>query len=158
MAIGRRKMRNLFLIGAALLLASCNSRGPYYGSVTSLDTQLYAISIGTWWPNADDELKRQGEIAAVARIKERGFDFEVCVFDSFTPYQGGHVYLNFVAGSERAVNLWRALPKEAKSELYRRATDLGKFEGRFIDTQKRPSQHNASTTSPLNSVSPLRRG
>lgn len=120
-------MRVLPILLLAVLLPGCNTVGPYDASVYRLEDAVYMVNVGTWigskrgWPDGNETLKSQATNAVIEMLKSKGLPVESCFFVGYTPYEGGHITITFVAGDKLKAAPWGALPREAfDAELRRR--------------------------------------
>lgn len=118
-------MKWMTLVVFVCLLAGCNTIGPYDGSVIQLEPSVFMVNVGTWtsgpdWPDGSDQLKHDAEIAVLKALRERGHTVESCAFVGFTPYEGAHIVITFVAGDKAGVARWAALPADKFDDALRK--------------------------------------
>ena len=130
----------MMLAVISFCFAACNSVGPYYGSVYRLDDFTYRVNIDTWvgrgdgWPKGSEELKRKAEGEAFDALHRVGIEVEACVFQSFMPYESGHIVACLIAGKKDSVTRWIEMPHPAFEQWLREHPGedaVAKFEGRF---------------------------
>lgn len=129
----------LLLAGCVWLLVACNTAGHYHATVYRLDATVYQVSVNTWTgrrnrPDVDEELKRKAESEILAVFQRRGVPVESSAFIGFTPFEGGHVLVTFVAGDRSGVARWSALSNKRFDDELRRIgqkPSVFEFEGRL---------------------------
>jgi len=123
------------------LVLGCNLIGPYDGSVLQLDRSVFMVNVDTWtkgrghdWPDGSNQLRHDAEIAVLKALNERGYAVESCALVEFTPYEGAHISITFVAGDKAGVARWAALPADRFNDALRKTGPrplVFKFKGDF---------------------------
>ncbi len=105
------------------------------------------VNVATWtrglghgWPDGSDQLRHDAETAVLKALNEQGYAVESCAFMVFTPYEGAHMSVTFVAGDKAGVARWAAFTVDKFREELRRIGPrplVFKFRGDFGEGNKR---------------------